>query len=56
VKHICEAQRLIPVSTEGAKLFHEHNFTPHSWNIKTINGYSSTMPLFYFYFEELQYQ
>ena len=55
VKHICEAQRLIPVSTEGAKLFHEHNFTPHSWNIKTINGYSSTMPLFYFYFEELQY-
>ena len=29
VKHICEAQRLIPVATEGAKLFHEYNFTRH---------------------------
>ena len=27
--HICEAQRLIPIPTEGSKLFHEYNFMPH---------------------------
>ena len=56
VSHICEAQRLIPEPTEGAKLFHEYNFMPHQWTIQTTSGYSSTMPLFYFYFEEVPYE
>jgi hypothetical protein len=55
VTHICEAQRLIPEATEGAKLFHEHNFLRHQWNIQTATGYSSTMPLFYFHFEKIEY-
>ena len=55
VSHICEAQRLIPEPTEGAKLFHEYNFMPHKWTIQTANGYSSTMPLFYFFFREEPY-
>ena len=33
VSHICEAHRLIPEPTEGAKLFHEYNFMPHKWTI-----------------------
>ena len=53
--HICEAQRLIPVPTEGSKLFHEYNFMPHQWTIETTHGYSSTMPLFHFYFEKVPY-
>ena len=56
VSHIDEAHRLIPEPTEGAKLFHEHNFVPHQWTIETANGYSSTMPLFHFYFEKIGYE
>ena len=55
VSHICEAQRLIPEPTEGAKLFHEYNFMRHQWTVDTANGYSSTMPLFHFYFEKVPY-
>ena len=46
--HISEAQKLIPTPTEGSKLFHEYNFMPHEWHIDSMNGYSSTMPFFYF--------
>ena len=55
MRHINDAQRLLPEGTEGAKLFHEMNFTPAQWNIYTANGYSSTMPLFYYYFEKIDY-
>ena len=37
--HICEAQRMIPVPTEAALLFHEHNFLSHEWNIYSASGY-----------------
>lgn len=53
--HIQEAERLIPRSSEGAKLFHEHNFVRHEWNVYSANGYPSTMPLFYFQFERVEY-
>ena len=56
IDHIAEAQKLIPTPTEASKLFHEHNFILHKWHIQTANGYSSTMPLFYFYFEKEPYQ
>lgn len=53
--HIQEAERLIPRASEGAKLFHEHNFSRHEWNVYSANGYPSTMPLFYFQFERVDY-
>lgn len=56
VNHISEAQRLIPVPTEGSKLFHEYNFMRHQWTIETMHGYSSTMPFFHFYFEKVPYE
>lgn len=55
-QHILEAQRLIPKPTEAALLFHEHNFVAHEWHIYSAAGYSSTMPLFYFHFDEVPYQ
>ena len=36
-------------------LFHESNFLGSQWNIYSATGYSSTMPLFYFHFEEEPY-
>ena len=54
--HISEAQRLIPEPTEGSKLFHEYNFMPHEWHIESTNGYSSTMPFFYFHFAKVPYE
>ena len=56
VNHITEAQRLIPVPTEGAKLFHEKNFNRQEWHITSMSGYSSTMPYFYFHFEKVDYK
>lgn len=53
--HISAAEHLIPKPTEGACLFHNQNFKPHKWQIQTVSGYSSTMPLFNFYFEKEQY-
>jgi len=47
---------LIPTPTEGAKLFHEYNFMRHQWTVDTANGYSSTAPLFHFYFEKVPYE
>ena len=37
-------------------LFHEHNFIGHEWNIQSTSGYSSTMPLFLYVLEEIEYQ
>jgi hypothetical protein len=56
IGHIIEAERLLPEATEGAKLFHEYNFTRHQWHIHSANGYPSTMPLFYFVFERVEYE
>jgi hypothetical protein len=47
---------LIPIPTEAALLFHEYNFIRHEWNIYSARGYSSTMPLFYFDFENVAYE
>jgi len=41
--------------TEAALLFHEHNFVRHEWTVYSARGYSSTMPLFFFQFEEVPY-
>jgi hypothetical protein len=37
-------------------LFHDHNFIGHEWTIQTTTGYSSTMPLFLYVLEEIEYQ
>ena len=44
--HINRAERILPSATEGALLFHEHNFLPHQWHIDTINGFAATAPIF----------
>ena len=36
-------------------LFHEKNFTRQEWIIQSTNGYSSTMPLFLYVLEEIEY-
>ena len=56
VKHIQDAEKLISRPTEAALLFHEHNFLKHEWNIYSARGYSSTVPLFYYNFEQVAYQ
>lgn len=55
LRHIKDAESLIKEPTEAALLFHEHNFLRHEWNIYSARGYSSTVPLFYFNFEEIEY-
>lgn len=54
-KHIEAAEAYIEVPTQAARLFHEHNFMGHEWNIQTTSGYSSTMPLFLYVLEEIPY-
>ncbi|CDW84264.1 cyclin-y-like protein [Stylonychia lemnae] len=54
-KHIEAAQKFIENPTEAAMLFHENNFTRHEWIIQTTSGYSSTMPLFLYSLEEIEY-
>jgi hypothetical protein len=31
--HILEAEKLIPKASEGARIFHEHNYLRHEWNV-----------------------
>ena len=47
---------MIPVATEGSKLFHEYNFMPHMWTIESTGGFSTTLPYFFFYFEKVDYE
>lgn len=54
-KHIEAAEKFIIQPTEGALLFHEHNFTLHEWVVQTTSGYSSTMPLFLYVLEEIEH-
>jgi len=42
--------------TEAALLFQESNFARLEWRVYSMRGYSSTMPLFYFNFEEVPYE
>jgi hypothetical protein len=56
IRHIHDAERLIRNPTEAALLFHEYEFIRHNWNVYSARGYSSTMPLFYFNFEEIPYR
>lgn len=55
-QHIKEAERLINEPTEAAMLFHESNFIGSQWDIYNATGYSSTMPLFYFHFQEVPFE
>lgn len=55
-KHIEAAERYIEEPTQAALLFHEHNFIGHEWHIQTTSGYSSTMPLFLYVLEEIEYE
>jgi hypothetical protein len=54
--HIYDAQDQIKRPSQGAMLFHEHNFQAHEWSIYSMRGYSSTMPIFYFNFTKIDYQ
>lgn len=54
--HIQRAEKILPTPTEGALLFHEHNFLPHQWHIDTINGFAATAPIFQFQFEPVEYK
>ena len=54
-KHIEAAQKFIEQPTEAALLFHEHNFLRHEWVIQSTSGYSSTMPLFLYVLEDIEY-
>lgn len=56
IRHIHDAERLIRNPTEASLLFHEYEFVRHEWNVYSARGYSSTMPLFYFNFEEVAYE
>ena len=53
LKHILAAELYITVPTEGASLFNESNFKRQEWNIQTTSGYSSTMPLFIYTYEQV---
>ena len=55
-KHIQAAEYYITEPTQAALLFHEFNFVRHEWVVQTINGYSSTMPLFLYVLEPIEYQ
>lgn len=54
-KHIEAAQKFIEKPTEAALLFHENNFIRHEWIIQSTGGYSSTMPLFLYVLEDIEY-
>lgn len=54
-KHIEAAEKFIEQPTEAALLFHENNFIRHEWLVQTTSGYSSTMPLFLYMLEEIEY-
>jgi len=54
-KHIEAAQKFIEMPTEAAMLFHDSNFTRHEWIIQSSSGYSSTMPLFLYVLEDIEY-
>jgi hypothetical protein len=56
IRHVYDAQQIIKMPTEAALLFHEHNFSRMEWRVYSTRGYSSTMPLFYFNFEEVPYE
>ena len=51
-RHIYDAERLIKQPTQAALLFHERYFKRREWSVYSARGYSSTMPIFYFNFEE----
>ena len=53
IKHILAAELYISTPTEGASLFNESNFKRQEWNIQTTSGYSSTMPLFIYTYEQV---
>lgn len=53
--HIDAAEMYITQPTQAALLFHENNFIRHEWIVSTTSGYSSTMPLFLYVLEEIQY-
>ena len=36
-------------------MFHETNFSRHEWIVQTTSGYSSTMPLFMYVLEDIEY-
>lgn len=52
-KHILAAELYILKPTEGASLFNESNFKRKEWNIQTTSGYSSTMPLFIYTYDQV---
>ena len=54
--HIEAAERYIEEPTQAALLFHENNFLRHEWLVQTTSGYSSTMPLFLYALEDVQYE
>ena len=53
IKHIFAAEHFIKTPTEGASLFNESNFRRQEWNIQTTSGYSSSMPLFIYTYEQV---
>ena len=53
--HIEAAEEHIKAPTFAALLFHENNFIRHEWLVKTTSGYSSTMPLFVYVLEDIEY-
>jgi hypothetical protein len=55
-KHIEAAETYIEQPTQAALLFHEHNFIGHEWLVQSTGGYSSTMPLFLYVLEEIEYR
>jgi hypothetical protein len=55
-KHIEAAETYIEVPTQAALLFHETNFMRREWVVETTDGYSSTMPLFVYVLEKIDYR
>lgn len=55
-RHIEAAELHIQKPTEAALLFHDSNFSRHEWIVQTTSGYSSTMPLFMYVLEEIEYK
>ncbi len=54
--HIQAAEKYIIEPTQGALLFHEKNFLGREWKVTTTSGFSSTMPLFIYMLEEIEFK